>query len=117
MGHLMGTSTKAIQGYEQGWRRIPTHVERHLLFLVSRAERPKGKAKACWTIKKCPPSLRQRCPAWEFQTGDLCWFINGTICRGQVQRTWPEKMALCRRCEVLQELLPHEVEEGLPDSH
>jgi hypothetical protein len=35
----------------------------------------------------------------------LCWFINGTICEGTVQRDWNKKMKMCRDCEVLQPLL------------
>ena len=35
MSRLLGTSIKAIHSYEQGWRRIPTHVERQLFFLLS----------------------------------------------------------------------------------
>jgi hypothetical protein len=46
-----------------------------------------------------------QCPAWEFQAGKLCWFINGTICEGEVQQNWQEKMKICRECEVLKSLL------------
>ena len=41
-----------------------------------------------------PPNFMN--PAWEFQTGDLCWMINGTICDGSVQSNWYEKMKTCR---------------------
>ena len=36
IAQLLGASVKAIQGYEQGWRAIPTHVERQLFYLISR---------------------------------------------------------------------------------
>ena len=36
MAQLLGTSLKAVHSYEQGWRQIPTHVERQLFFLLSR---------------------------------------------------------------------------------
>jgi DNA-binding transcriptional regulator YiaG len=35
---LLGTSLKAIRSYEQGWRTVPPHVERQMLFLISRLE-------------------------------------------------------------------------------
>lgn len=105
MGHLMGSSVKAIHSYEQGWRSVPPHVERQVYFLVSRKRENKKEMKSCWVIKKCPSEQKTNCPAWEFQAGTLCWFINGTICEGQVQKDWKEKMKRCRMCEVLVPLL------------
>jgi hypothetical protein len=61
--------------------------------------------KSCWTIKKCSPDQRKKCPAWEFRAGDLCWFINGTVCEGKVQASWQKKMQICRNCEVFSSLL------------
>lgn len=100
MAQLLGTSIKAIHSYEQGWRRIPVHVERQLLFLVTRKNSLQNDYSSCWEIKKCPEEQRAQCPAWEFQTGDLCWFINGTICEGYVHNTWKDKMENCRFCKV-----------------
>ncbi len=101
MSQLLGTSIKAVHSYEQGWRSIPAHVERQLLFLVSNRRDAPKKRQACWTIKKCPPKQRKACPAWEFKAGKLCWFINGTICDGTAHKNWKEKIKICRSCEVL----------------
>ena len=100
MAQLLGTSIKAIHSYEQGWRSIPVHVERQLYFLMIRKLHGNNGTGACWDQLDCPPEQREQCPAWEFSTGDLCWFINGTICDGTVHRTWNEKMAVCRTCSV-----------------
>ncbi len=99
MSQLLGTSIKAIHSYEQGWRRVPAHAERQLYFLVARKGDHK-RQKPCWVIKKCPSEQKKHCPAWEFQAGKLCWFINGTICDGIVQKGWREKIKICRSCEV-----------------
>jgi hypothetical protein len=64
------------------------------------------KKRACWVIRKCAIETRRNCPAWEFKVGNLCWFINGTICHGEVQKNWQKKMKLCRQCEVFETLLP-----------
>jgi DNA-binding XRE family transcriptional regulator len=101
IAELLGTSIKAVHSYEQGWRKVPAHVERQLFFLVSRLRREYNKQKPCWTIKKCPPERKHKCPAWEFNAGKLCWLINGTICEGMVQKGWKEKMDLCRSCDIL----------------
>ena len=100
MAQLLGTSLKAVHSYEQGWRTIPPAVERQLYFLISRKHRSTNSNKPCWRIKKCAPEQKKQCPAWEFKSGDLCWFINGTVCDGAVHGNWNEKMKICRSCEV-----------------
>ena len=99
MAQLVGISLKAIHSYEQGWRSIPAHIERQLFFLASR--KTDHKIKKCWIVNKCPKTRKLNCPAFEFNSGDLCWFINGTICGGELQNNWQEKMEKCRSCEVL----------------
>ena len=106
LAQLLGTSLKAIQSFEQGWRDIPVHVERQVLFLLVQKKSPRKKNRPCWVIRKCPVEIRQNCPAWEFQVGHLCWFINGTICQGQVQERWEKKMKICRQCKVFRNTLP-----------
>jgi hypothetical protein len=105
MAQLLGISLKAVHSYEQGWRRVPTAVERQMYFLVVKQNSKKGKTKVCWQIKKCSPELKVKCPAWEFGAGELCWFINGTICDGNVQKNWKEKMKICKSCEVFEPLV------------
>jgi hypothetical protein len=100
MAELLGTSLKAVQSFEQGWRRVPVHVERQTLFLVSMKRGGAKNSPPCWDLRNCPLETRQACPAWEFNVGQLCWFINGTICRGKPHPSWGKKMKVCRRCEV-----------------
>jgi hypothetical protein len=106
LAQLLGTSLKAIQSFEQGWRNIPVHTERQALFLLSLKELPKKSTRPCWAVRECPEELKQICPAWEFKAGHLCWFINGTICQGKVQEDWKRKMKMCRQCEVFRFVLP-----------
>ncbi len=97
---LLGTSLKTIRSYEQGWRNIPVHAERQLYLLVSKKRNIENKLEPCWVLKKCPPDRKERCPAWEFGAGNLCWFISGTMCKGCTQSTWIEKMEICKPCDV-----------------
>ncbi len=104
---LLGTSLKAIQSFEQGWRRVPTHIERQLLFILARIRSADGeKRQKCWTAQDCPKESKKNCPAWEFKLGDLCWFINGTVCHGKVQESWQKKMETCRKCHVFKSAMP-----------
>jgi hypothetical protein len=105
MSQLLGVSVKAIYSYEQGWRSIPTHVERQMFFLLSRKRGNRDLAKPCWTIKKCPPKRRKGCPAYEYNAGRFCWLVNGTICECKAQKNWKEKIKICRECIVMNDLL------------
>ena len=105
MAQLLGVSLKAVHSYEQGWRSVPAAVERQMYFLVVKQNTRKGKLKACWQVKKCSPEQKSLCPAWEFGAGELCWFINGTICDGTAQKNWKEKMKICKTCEVFGPLI------------
>jgi len=104
MARLLGVSLKAVHSYEQGWRAIPPHIERQLFFLASRIKSVRKGRKPCWIMKKCPPERKNRCPAWEFRAGKLCWCITGTVCEGKIQQNWEEKIKICRSCEVLTSL-------------
>jgi len=106
MAQLLGTSLKAVQSFEQGWRNIPVHTERQVLFLLRLKKSTHEKIRPCWVIRKCPTEISRNLPAREFQVGHLCWFINGTICQGQVQETWRKKMKICRQCRVFRTMLP-----------
>ena len=103
LAQLLGISIKAIHSYEQGWRKIPHHVERQLLFLLSRFILSTGKqTNQCWDIQNCPENKQKNCPAREFKAGDLCWFINGTKCSGEAHKSWEDKMIECKTCKVFQ---------------
>jgi hypothetical protein len=64
-------------------------------------------------IRKCPENKKKKCPAWEFRCGQLCWFINGTICNGETQDNWQIKMKICKQCEVFQKIIPPDLENPL----
>lgn len=106
LAKLICVSPKAIQSFEQGWRKVPASAERQLLLLLSLRRAMDATLRPCWEIRDCPPEHREKCTAWEFNAGHLCWFINGTFCRGSVQESWSKKIQLCRKCEVYQSRLP-----------
>lgn len=97
---LLCVSIKTVCSYEQGWRNIPVHVERQVLYLISQKEGLSKKTGPCWKILSCPPELKKNCPAWEFHAGSLCWFINGTVCDGVMHKDWAGKIKICRKCKA-----------------
>lgn len=107
MARLLACSLKAIQSFEQGRRKIPVYIERQILILLHLKIPPEKRYKPCWATIECCMENRTSCPAWQFQAGHICWFINGTICRGKRQDNWQKKMEMCRQCEVFQTLMPN----------
>jgi DNA-binding XRE family transcriptional regulator len=105
LARLLITSVKAIHSYEQGWRNIPDSVERQIFFLISGRNKPVSNPQPCWTVKKCPPEWKKQCPAWKYKAGHLCWFINGIICQGSVQKNWSEKIQICKTCQIFKPVL------------
>lgn len=99
LSQLLGVSLQAVHSYEQGWRAVPAHAERQILFLLA-LRKGLRKGKPCWTIKGCPRRIRMACPAGEFHAGHFCWFINGTLCSGKAEADWHRKMERCRSCEA-----------------
>ena len=106
LAQLLCVSTKAIQSFEQGWRKISASAERQLLFLLSLKRQQDNSINPCWKIKKCPVEWRENCSAWEFKAGHFCWFINGTFCQGKSEESWEKKIKKCRDCKVFQSRLP-----------
>ena len=102
---ILGVSAKAVQSFEQGWRNIPAHIERQVLFILGMKYQSSKKVKSCWLMRQCPKERRRLCPAWQFDAGHLCWFINGTFCGGTAQGSWKKKMKICRECEVYRNLM------------
>jgi DNA-binding transcriptional regulator YiaG len=106
MAQLLGISLKAVQSFEQGWRKVPVHTERQTLLLLALQGNSMKRRPSCWTVKKCSREARENCPAWEFNAGQMCWLINGTICEGKPQKSWVQKMKRCHKCDVFEAIFP-----------
>jgi len=105
IAQLLGVSVKAIESYEQGWRSVPEHVARQMVFLVTRRKNDVRAISECWDVVDCPDHVKEKCPAWEFKAGKLCWYMNGTICSGEAHKSWREKIEDCRSCKAFSTLL------------
>jgi DNA-binding XRE family transcriptional regulator len=104
LASLLGISLKAVCSYEQGWRPIPTYVERQILFLLARKVHHGQSHSNCWDLRNCPEDKKTTCPAWEFDAGQFCWFISGTMCECANCRTWEKKLEVCQHCPVMQHI-------------
>ncbi|MGB3209526.1 MAG: helix-turn-helix domain-containing protein [Desulforhopalus sp.] len=98
---LLGISLKAVCSYEQGWRTIPGHAARQLIFLLAKKILPQDQTTNCWEIRNCPDEKKSQCPAWEYNSGDFCWFVNGTMCENTTHATWEKKIEICKKCVVM----------------
>jgi len=103
---MVGIGSRAIQSYEQGWRQPSEMVERMLLLLlIAHRNGAQLSRIRCWEHKACSPGVREKCTAYVTRQGHLCWFLTGTMCEGQRQKSWSDKLGLCIECGFLQGLL------------
>jgi transcriptional regulator with XRE-family HTH domain len=78
---LLGLSLKAVESYEQGWRRVPAHVERVLYFLLFKLNEDEIEAEdPCWQSQGCADDQRENCVAFLAKAGSYCWFFTGRLC-------------------------------------
>ena len=103
LSKLLGMSLKTIHSYEQGWRTIPSHIERQLYFLLIHQRKQNKALVPCWEKKAC--DIKEQCPAWEFQAGHLCWFLCGTLCECASDAGSKDKLNICRECDIFSSLL------------
>jgi hypothetical protein len=103
LAELLGMSLKTIHSYEQGWRTIPSHIERQIFFLLINQRGRNTSLTPCWEKKQCLE--REHCPAWEFQSGHLCWFLNGTLCECTQDSHPKDKLDTCKACPIFLSLL------------
>jgi transcriptional regulator with XRE-family HTH domain len=81
LAELLGLSLKAVESYEQGWRKVPAHVERLLYFLIFKLNEDEIRAEdPCWESKACPDDVRTKCVAFVAKEGRFCWFFTGKLC-------------------------------------
>ena len=81
LAELLGLSLKAVESYEQGWRNVPSHVERLLYFLLFKLNEDDIEAEdPCWTSQNCPDDRRSKCVAYVAKEGRFCWFFTGRLC-------------------------------------
>ncbi len=100
----LGVSIRAIQSYEQGWRKVPISVVVQLLVLLAAYRLSAVDGKPCWEVTGCPPNRRKQCPSSK-TGGRLCWFVSGRMCGGDNPDERNGDFGPCLQCPVVQQLL------------
>ncbi len=102
MALLLGASVRAVQSYEQGWRPVPFNIEKLAVFLLFlRKRRRQESAAPCWEVTGCSGERRDECPAYQYNAGDLCWMLSGTLCRRTGGDSDRDGLAACRQCPAM----------------
>lgn len=68
----------------------------------------------CWEIKNCPTDRRNSCPAYP-DHGGQCWMVTATLCGGNEQGSYHDKMANCKKCNVYLDAHGRTIQAQLPD--
>lgn len=99
LARLLGISIKAVESYEQGWRKIPSNVERMLYFLLFKLnEKSFAHERPCWSTKSCSDASRKECVAFVTGEGHYCWFFTGGLCSAAKASGVGERY--CYTCKV-----------------
>ncbi len=102
MARALDVSLRAVQSYEQGWRKAPINVLRMAwLILFCHWRKTLGPQKPCWEVNRCDEQTRQECFAYSHHSGDLCWIMGGTECKKLAGVDCMERISHCRQCPVL----------------
>jgi hypothetical protein len=81
LAELLGLSLKAVESYEQGWRSVPSNVERMLYYLLFKLNQKAFETEVpCWAATSCSEERRGHCVAYVAQEGHFCWFFTGGLC-------------------------------------
>lgn len=56
----------------------------------------------CWVIMNC--GKEKECPAYP-HSGSTCFHTSNTLCRGEIQGSYEEKITACRECDVYKHLV------------
>jgi len=99
LARLLGISPKAVESYEQGWRNVPSNVERMLYFLLFKLnEKSFAQESPCWSTKSCSDASRKECIAYVTGEGHFCWFFTGGLCASAKASGIGERY--CYTCKV-----------------
>jgi|GEM_PF-1627519 len=82
------------------WARKEQEGERSLV----EGQRALHSGMNCWEFKKCGRDVRGNCPAYTRQQGRMCWLVAGTMCGGNPQGTYAQKIKNCSLCDFFQAL-------------
>ena len=104
MASAFGISTKTVQSYEQGWRKVPVRAMIQLLVLLALYRKQTMDDVPCWEIRKCSLARRETCASFTVGRGQFCWFIGSKDCRPDSPAS-TESLFPCMDCPVVQRLL------------
>jgi DNA-binding XRE family transcriptional regulator len=100
----LSVSAKAVQSYEQGWRRVPARVVSQMLMLLALQRGMEKRSLRCWMVNSCPPEKRKLCPSYTITGGRFCWFVAGKMC-GPRRGSSAGDVSVCMKCPVVKELV------------
>jgi len=106
LADLIGVSARAVQSWEQGWRKPSAAFEKALLLLEMAVYQGENfGSRVCWEVTHCPQGTREARLAYRARQGHLCCFFTGNLCRGRRLRTWEDKKAMGMECSFSKSLL------------
>jgi DNA-binding transcriptional regulator YiaG len=104
LAKALGISTKAVQSYEQGWRKTPLRVVKQMLTLVAMHREDYSQSTPCWEIRGCDADSVANCPANTITHGRYCWAVASKSC-AKARGDKDISVLGCLECEVVKKFL------------
>lgn len=102
--YFLGVSKKAVESYEQGWRKPPRSVCKQMLTLLALQRGYPGDFKPCWEVCHCTPAVRDACFSGRKMGGRFCWLTSTANCHHHLDGASREQ-ACCFHCPVIQQFV------------
>jgi len=89
----LGVKEEEIQGMQIAGK--PGDPSLEPLYRLARLQ-PIEDMICCWKYFTCN---KEKCPAYG-SDDRRCWFVSGTYCRNEIAEKFPEKLEVCKECDV-----------------
>lgn len=78
--HFLGVSKKAVESYEQGWRKAPDALWKEFLLIIALKRGYPNGYKRCYEVMRCSPAVREACFCARNMRGLFCWATCQATC-------------------------------------
>ena len=116
LASVMGVSPRAVQSYEQGWRKPPQPFATQLMTVLALHVGHPDHFTPCWSLTGCQDAKRGTCRAVTVGRGSFCWLLAGRACGKNKTEGGASGELPCIGCTVMRTLLDGRCRQTVADN-
>ncbi len=105
LASVLGVSPRAVQSYEQGWRKPPQPFVTQLMTVLALHAGHPDHFTPCWSLTGCQDMQLRTCRAVTVGRGSFCWLLAGRACGKNKAEGRASGEIPCIGCAVMTNLL------------